>query len=94
MASLHEVRASSLGGDFHCTDHPASAATTKRVWNSIRIGATCADYATGSTEDDDAVGADDTDGAAGSYASDTVSSVVNNLAAGSSTATMFRVIID
>lgn len=70
------------------------AANVTWVQDSIRIGATCADYATGSTEDDDAVGADDTDGAAGSYASDTVSSVVNNLAAGSSTATMFRVIID
>ena len=38
-ASLMCVSASPRGGDFQCNARPRNAATTKRVWNIIRTGA-------------------------------------------------------
>ena len=39
IASLQGVASSSRCGEFHCTDQPRKAASTKRVWKSMRTGA-------------------------------------------------------
>ncbi|MCY1309304.1 hypothetical protein D9M70_593880 [compost metagenome] len=38
-ASLHGVASSSRCGDFHTASQPRNAASTKRVWKSMRTGA-------------------------------------------------------
>ena len=42
-ATDHGVCASSRGGDCQLLERPSSVPTTKRVWNSIRIGASTAE---------------------------------------------------
>lgn len=74
-----------------------SNVTTYADWlaGSIVIGDDCNDYAGGTGEDDDTTGADETDGASGSFNAGTgvVSTQVDSVTAGNSTATMFRVIL-
>ena len=94
------VAASTIQVSDQLATAPSTVATyADWVPGSIRIGATCDDYATGPAEDDDATGADEAgvggDGAGGSFNAGTnvVSTQVDTLAASASTATMFRVIL-